>query len=140
MSDTASPILTPLTTPGTVNLSAANPSATFTVAATDDVSGVNSVVIFFDRAISYTNASGNVYTGQGFYLPKSSDGSFSLTQRLSSFASPGTYYISEVQVQDKAGNLHDYRATDLAALGLNTGLLALNDNVSVSGGGNCLGQ
>jgi hypothetical protein len=39
---------------------------------------------------------------------------------LSPFASAGTYHVTEVQLQDKAGNLHDYRAADLAALGLNT--------------------
>src|SRR6266478_8871846 len=120
MPDTSPPILTGLNLPESVNLNSSNPSATFTVAATDDISGVNSVVVFLDKAISATDASGNVLTLQGFYLPRASDGSFTLTEPLSPFASPGTYHVSEIQVQDKAGNLHDYRSTDLAALGLNT--------------------
>jgi hypothetical protein len=56
MSDTTPPTLVGLTLPGAVNLSGPTPSATFTATATDDLSGVNSVVIFFDKAISITDA------------------------------------------------------------------------------------
>src|SRR4051794_267995 len=120
VTDTTPPVLTGLTLPGVVNLSAPNPSAAFTLTATDDLTGVNSAVIFFDRAISYLDSQNTVQTASGFYLPATGNASFSLTEHLSSFASAGIYHVTEIQLQDKAGNLHSYQASDFADLGLST--------------------
>ncbi len=105
--------------PATVDLNGPNPSATFTVTATDDMSGVQSVVIFFDKAISYLDGQGNVQIASGVSLESSGGNSYSITQQLSQFASPGTYHVTEMQLRDKAGNLANYNAGALDALGIN---------------------
>jgi hypothetical protein len=119
LADTTPPTLTSLSLPTNVNLSVANPTATFTVDATDDLSGVNSVVIFLDRGLSITQF-GNTSVQQGFLLQQNPDGSFSTTLDLSPNTSAGTYHITDIQVQDKSGNLHDYQASNLTALGIGT--------------------
>src|SRR5947199_315076 len=105
MSDTAPPTLASLTVPGAVNLNVPNPSATFSLAATDDSSGVNQAVIFFDHAISTKDSQGNVSTVSGISLTSNGNGTFSSTLQLSGFAG-GTYHVSEAQLKDNAGNLH----------------------------------
>jgi len=65
ITDTTPPTISSLTLPGTVNLNATNPVVSFSASATDDVSGVNSVVVFFDKAFSVKDASGNSFTEQG---------------------------------------------------------------------------
>ena len=119
MADSTPPIPGSMTLPGTVNLAGPNPSATFTLTATDDMSGVHSVVIFFDKAISYLDTQGNVQVASGFFLDPAGGNSYSITQQLSQFASPGTYHVTDVQLRDKAGNLANYNGAALDALGIN---------------------
>jgi hypothetical protein len=117
--DTTLPTLNSLTLPGTVDLSGASPVVTIGVAASDDLSGVNSVVVFLDKALS-VDINGSPTDQQGWYLTKQPDGSFSTSLTLSSLANAGTYHISDIQIQDNAGNLHDYQASALASLNIAT--------------------
>jgi hypothetical protein len=55
---------------------------------------------------SRANSAASQSTASGFGLQRSSDGSFSSTNLASPFASAGNYYVTAVQVQAKAGNLH----------------------------------
>ena len=117
--DTTLPTLNSLTLPGTVDLSGASPVVTIGVAASDDLSGVNSVVVFLDKALS-VDINGSPTDQQGWNLTKQPDGSFSTSLTLSSLANAGTYHVSDIQIQDNAGNLHDYQASTLASLNIAT--------------------
>ena len=93
---------------------------TIIVAASDDLSGVNSVVVFLDKALS-VDINGSPTDQQGWVLTKQPDGSFSTSLTLSSLATnAGTYHISDIQIEDNAGNVHDYQASALASLNIAT--------------------
>src|SRR5205814_322302 len=89
--------------------------------------------------ISVKDSVGNVGTVSGINLTSGGAGTFSGSLQLSSFAA-GTYHVSEMQLKDNAGNLHDYLPTDFVALGINTAFTIIDGTahppgIASNGGG-----
>ena len=125
MTDTTPPRLSTLAFPRTVNLSSGSQNITFGASATDDSSGIDYVVVSFNR--SFASAGGS------FYLFGNSDswadGSSTVVQNIGVGTTNGDYIISNVSVYDAAGNQTIYTTSQLTALGIGT-------TITVTGGDN----
>jgi hypothetical protein len=125
MSDTTPPTLTELNFPSTVDLSHGGQTVTFSVSATDDLSGPQYAIIFLTKPITEL-LNGNpsqpvtVDNIQVPYPGSLSDGQNTQILTLSPFNTSGTYTIDHVALYDNVGNIHTYTPADLQALGTPT--------------------
>src|ERR1043165_6034434 len=125
IADTTSPTLTSLSFTPVVNVSGAAKPITFTVGATDDLSGVDSVQVWFTEALSYGYPSSTVTSvsrlfGVYDFQDSFSDGQSAYTYTIMPFNAPGTYTVDHVDVIDKGNNKHTYNTAQLASLGMQT--------------------
>src|SRR5262245_20051236 len=122
--DTTAPTLTSLSFQPIVNISGGNQPITFTVGATDDLSGISNVNITLADAITTEITPGNNASSPFISVPDGidsfSDGQSANTSTLTTSNAPGVYSIDHVDVFDKIGNVHTYSAAQLAALGAST--------------------
>ena len=127
MTDTTDPTLTSLSFQSPVNISGGAAPITFTAGATDDLSGVDHVYIWFTTSLNYGYPNSTV-TGNGplfilnDYEDSFSDGQSSITRTITPFNAPGNYTIDRVQVFDEVNNSRTYNTAQLAALGAQTSL------------------
>jgi hypothetical protein len=102
------------------------------VGATDDLSGVDQVNIWFTKSLNYgypnsTLTSNSTLFGVYDFQDSFSDGHSSYTYTITPFNAPGTYTIDHVDVIDKTGNNHTYSTAQLSALGVSTSLTVHDD-------------
>ncbi len=127
MADTTAPTLTSLTFPTTINLISGSQTLTFTAHAEDAGSGIDDVIVWFDKSLS-TDIGAFRLVGifDGWSDSTPFDGSS--TRTVLSADNPGTYTITSIDVTDLAGNTHSYSPSQLTAMGISTSLtIAGND-------------
>jgi hypothetical protein len=134
--------LTSLSFQSTINIGNDAQPITFTAEATDDLSGVDQVNIWFTRSLNYGFPNSTV-TGNSTLLvvydshDSFSDGQSSYTYTITPF-NAGTYTIDHVDVVDKAANVHTYNTTQLTAIGAQTSFTVQEDHsptITSNGGG-----
>ncbi|PXX41480.1 DUF4214 domain-containing protein [Undibacterium pigrum] len=123
--DTTPPVLKSLNIPATVNLSKGDTPLVITAVASDEGSGVSSVVIELDAFL------GHVVKRHGGTLSTFemdgeddtwADGQSSQTYTITMVNQDRVYQVVGAQVFDKAGNVSNYSAAQLKALGVNTSI------------------
>jgi hypothetical protein len=128
MSDTTGPTLTLLNS--STSNSGTGQQVTFTLGASDNLSGVQSGIIWFDHLLSTVDQWGNTSSQTAVSLGSTadplSDGLASTTVTASSFAA-GNYKIS-LTLFDNSGNRRDYSNTELASLGMSTSFTITEGN------------
>ncbi|VVN27814.1 beta strand repeat-containing protein [Pseudomonas fluorescens] len=136
--DTVAPKLTSLTIPKTVNLASGAAGLTIGGLASDDGSGVEKVVVYFDRNFTYSHSLGDgsssSYNFLGNYgiFDSWSDGVSSQTWGIAATNTSGTYNVSRVAVEDVQGNTRSYFASELASMGVNTSINFINSTADVT--------
>jgi hypothetical protein len=123
--DTNAPTLTTLSIPTSVDVSAGAAGLTIAGTATDDISGVKQMVVYFDKGLSYSSQLGGAFSTHTFLgsygiYDSWSDGASTQTYGISSTNTGGVYNVSHVDLQDVQGNTRTYTATQLAGMGINT--------------------
>ena len=119
--DTTAPTLTSLTFPATINLSSGNQSVSFAAHAEDSGSGVESVIVWFDKPLTTNIGSFALWSiRSGWTDSTPSDASDSRT--VQSYNNPGIYNVTSVDVQDLAGNSRSYTKAQLSSLGIATSI------------------
>jgi hypothetical protein len=121
MTDTTPPNLTSLTFPTTVDLSAGNKAVKFSATGTDDSSGIDEVVVWFDKSIAQDIGR---FSLVGLFGSSDTwaDGASSDTRTFLSANAPGVYAVDHVTITDLAGNAHDYTPAQLQSLGAPTSI------------------
>jgi FG-GAP-like repeat/Cadherin domain len=115
--DTTAPTLTSLSFTPMVDVGSGAKPVTFTVGATDDLSGVGFVQIYFTSPINSADPGSSAASSSSSFLAY---GSSPATYMITPFNAPGTYTIDHVDVHDQANNTHTYSASQLTALGAQT--------------------
>ncbi|MBC3909675.1 DUF4214 domain-containing protein [Undibacterium umbellatum] len=138
--DTTPPILKSLSIPASVNLSKGDTPLVITAVASDEGSGVSSVVIELDSFLGH-NVKRHGGTLSTFEMDGEDDtwvdGQSSQTYTITMVNQDRVYQVVDVQVFDKAGNVSSYNASQLKAMGVNTfinvtgsiGVIAIDPNV-----------
>ncbi|WP_203583128.1 hypothetical protein, partial [Ruegeria sp. PrR005] len=118
MIDNTPPTLTALDLPDVIDLSGGNAVLTAFADATDDLAGVSSIVVWFDREISYSfsSTSTDFRPWSLMIVPDET----SIQRLISGVNNPGIYTIDRVTVEDAQGNTRTYSTSELTALGFNT--------------------
>ena len=86
-----------------------------TVTATDDISGIKSVELYFE---SPTEAQSAQRSARDPIMGTANEGTYALRLTLPRYGETGTWRLKYVWVRDEVGNHREYRAAELAALGL----------------------
>ncbi|MNO81284.1 Poly(beta-D-mannuronate) C5 epimerase 5 [compost metagenome] len=127
--DVTPPRLTSLNIPTVVDLSSGTAGLTISGLASDDSSGVEHVVVHFDKNITYSFSLGdsssvsyNFLGNYGIY-DSWSDGASSQTWGILATNASGVYKVTHVDVKDVQGNTRSYSPSELAAMGVNTSIL-----------------
>jgi hypothetical protein len=118
MTDTSPPRLTSLSFPAAVDLSAGSKTVTFTAGATDDSSGVDYVIIYFDKTFSSSGSAVYMFSGSGSWAA----GTETAQATIPVNTLPGIYNIASVAVFDYAGNESIYSASALQGMGIATAM------------------
>jgi hypothetical protein len=127
--DLTPPRLTGLNLPTVVDARDGLAPTTFTATGSDDLAGINGLLVWLDKGIRietvpYNTASFLTTTGLDFtngFKGTWADGQYTFATVLGTPA--GIYNITYADLTDKAGNKMHYTAADLAALGINTSML-----------------
>ena len=142
--DVTPPQLTSLTIPNVVDLSSGTAGLTASGLATDDISGVKEVLVWFDKDFTYSLGSSS--SGLTNLLPlfgnsdSWSDGASSETWGIAGTNSSGIYNVTRVDVVDLQGNTRSYSPSELAAMGVNTSVwLVKSSSVLTSGNDSWVG-
>jgi Ca2+-binding RTX toxin-like protein len=136
--DVTPPQLTSLTIPKTVNLASGMAGLTIAGFASDDRSGVENVLVYLDKNITYSFSlgSGSSYSsnllGNFGHQDSWSDGASSNTWGIAATNSSGTYNVTRVVVEDVQGNSRSYSASELAGMGVNTSINLINATADVT--------
>ena len=110
--DTTPPVLTKLNAPKSVDLSQPAPSLVFSVSATDDLSGLWSLLV------AAQGPSGqSLFVGANPWAPTKFSGTIGQGYSLTGFEEPGTYSLSYAYLYVAAGNLAFLSRDELVALG-----------------------
>ena len=126
--DTKAPVLTKLTFPDKIDVSSGKTStAVFSATVTDDNSGVNSVVVNFDKSLSTDSYPYYGSTG-GLYLAGAYKNDSPVVKPTPSAG--GTFNISSVSVSDVAGNAKTYLPSELTTLGIKTSFNVVTDTTA----------
>ena len=123
--DTTAPQLTGLAFPATVDVSAAAKNVTFGASATDNATGIASVVLHFDKDFFGGTGRGTIAI-PGSSTDSWADGSSALTTLFPTSTRSGVYSITDVVVTDGAGNVRTYTAAELPGLGITQTQLTVN--------------
>ena len=136
--DTVAPKLSSLTIPKIVNLASGKAGLTIAGLASDDGSGVEKVVVYFDKNFTYSHSLGDSssvsYNFLGNYgnYDSWSDGASSQTWGIAATNASGTYNVTRVAVEDVQGNIRSYSASELAGMGVNTSINFINSTADVT--------
>ncbi|CAI8700967.1 hypothetical protein [Pseudomonas serbica] len=136
--DTTAPKLSSMIIPKTVNLAAGTAGLTIAGVASDDRSGVDHVVVYFDKSITYSfslgDGSSNSYNLLGNFgiYDSWSDGASSQTWGIAATNPSGIYNVTSVAVKDVQGNVRSYSASELAGMGVNTSVSFINSMADVT--------
>ena len=125
--DTTLPVLTGLTLPTDVDVRSGGQSFAFTVTASDEGLGVESVSINFARNWQGASQSDEwVFLG-GAFGDDFADGRSTAWEYIDQASSGGSYAIEYILIRDKAGNSRIYYADELATLGFQTSFTITSD-------------
>ena len=125
MEDTTPPQLTAFDfSSNLIDVSSGSANLTVSTQATD-ASGVDKVVVYFDKDITYSytaTSDPTTYSFMGLHGIYDSwdDGAVSRTQPIYDTNENGIYTVTSVKVKDLAGNEKVYFTADLSALGFDT--------------------
>src|SRR5215212_10970062 len=120
MADVTAPSLSRLAFPTVVDLSNGSKAASFSASATDDASGVDYVVVYFDKKIDQFSSFLIIDNyGQNAWA----SGAETISYTFNQYLPPGEYKIDHVDVRDLIGNVRTYTPAQLQALGSPTGLV-----------------
>ncbi len=126
--DTTPPQLKSLNIPKVIDLSSGKAALTVSGTATDDMSGVKEVIVYFDKDMTYSFSPTDDFTGtfnillHNSYTDSWSDGKSSNTWYVAPTNAAGQYNVSRVSVEDIQGNVRTYTPSELAKLGVNTSI------------------
>lgn len=123
--DSVAPSLQKLVLPEAVDLSKGTSDMHVTVQATDNAggSGVDSVTVYLDGKLGYTYgafANFSIGDSETDNFRDATPASASKNITLTTLTAPGTYNVTQVWVNDRAGNTAIYSADQLAGLGIRT--------------------
>ena len=130
--DVMPPTLTSLAIPTVVDLSSGTAGLTIAGLASDDKSGVDTVVVFFDKNLTYSYSLGDGSSTSTYFLGNYgiydawSDGASSQTWGIAATNSSGIYNVTRAEVTDVQGNTRSYSPSELAAMGINTKIWMVN--------------
>jgi Ca2+-binding RTX toxin-like protein len=116
MADTIVPTLSGLNFTTKFDLRLGSKVQKYTATAQDDASGVDSIVIWFDRKL--TDNIGNF--GLVVLSKETSGEIWSASRTISEYNPPGTYTVTRVIVTDKIGNERTYSTSEILGMGYNT--------------------
>ncbi|MBI3728898.1 MAG: DUF4214 domain-containing protein [Burkholderiales bacterium] len=123
--DTTPPVLKSLSIPASVNLSKGDTPLVITAVASDEGSGVSSVVIELDAFLGH-NVKRHGGTLSTFEMDGEddtwADGQSSQTYTITMVNQDRVYQVVGAQVFDKAGNVSNYNTAQLKAMGVNTSI------------------
>lgn len=126
MADYIVPVIQRMHFPTAIDLSSGTAAFEIGVEATDNLSGVTDVVVWFDEKISYAfRPDGSSFNSYRLFIVGGekddwSDGEHSRTFGISDVNNPGVYSIDRVTVSDGSGNERTYSPSELQALGVDT--------------------
>ncbi|MFY9290180.1 MAG: Ig-like domain repeat protein [Methylorubrum rhodinum] len=123
--DTTAPQLTGLAFPANVDVSGSAKNVTFGASATDNATGIASVVLHFDKDFFGGTGRGTIAI-PGSSTDSWADGSSALTTLFPTSTRSGVYTLTDVVVTDGAGNVRTYAAADLPGLGITQTKLTVN--------------
>ncbi|WP_286927991.1 calcium-binding protein [Pseudomonas sp. UBA7721] len=136
--DTIAPNLSSLKIPKIVDLGLGVSGLTIDAVASDDLSGIKNVQVWFDRNFTYSYTindsqkySSNLLLNQGLndsWL----DGSSAQTWFIAATNPSGVYNITHVVVEDLQGNTHPYYKDELAEIGVNTSISFINSTPDIT--------
>ncbi len=127
--DAGPPVLTSLSLPSTIDVTAGAANATFTVGATDTQSGVDFVDVFFDHNLQTPSGPQGYVAFYGSTNPFA-DGKSVYNLGVTSDTPAGTYNVTQIVVSDKAGNETVYSADQLAQMGIATSFEVADRNLT----------
>jgi hypothetical protein len=111
--DITPPTLTALSfTPTTIDTSAGSAIVTVHFSATDDLSGVERVVLDFENPSQTTLLEGAIH-----FSPSNTSVSGTFDVTFPQFSETGTWTVRQLFIRDAVGNTTFYHATELAQLG-----------------------
>ena len=126
--DSTAPTLTSLVVPKVIDLGAGAAQFSISAVATDDLSGVKQVLVWFDREFAYSYS----LTGQNFSSTNLlgmfgtsdswEDGASASTWAIAATNPSGIYNITHIDVVDQQGNSRAYYQSELISLGINTAI------------------
>ncbi len=99
---------------------------TFTVEATDDMSGVNNILVWMDLPDGGFEIAGGGTLISGTIL----DGVWEMTESFSEFTDPGIATVNQITLVDLAGNTFSYGYDDLVNLGFDLDFEIINNNIA----------
>jgi hypothetical protein len=136
--DTSAPKLSSLTLPTTIDLSSGMAGLTIAGGASDDMSGVKNVQVWFDKSFTYSfsigdnsNVKYNLLVNSGIY-DSWSDGLSSQTWGVAATNPSDIYNVTHVVVEDLQGNTRSYSPTELTTMGINTSIKFINSTADVT--------
>ncbi len=98
-------------------------TVTFTVGATDDMSGVNNVLVWMDLPDGGFEIAGGGTLISGTIL----DGVWEMTESFSEFTDPGIATVNQITLVDLSGNTFSYGYDDLVNLGFDLDFEIINN-------------
>lgn len=139
--DVAPPQLKSLKIPTVVDLSSGKGELTIDALATDDISGIKSIVVSFNRDFAYSYSANDNYTEKYNFLVNGgnydswSDGSSSQTWFIAGTNPTGAYNVTSVVVEDLQGNTRSYSPSELTAIGINTSIFMVASKTVLTSAG-----
>ena len=127
--DTTPPQLKSLNIPTFIDLSSGWTGLTITGQATDDLSGIKNIALWFDKGFVYSYSPDSTYSSKSNLLLNSgiydawSDSASTQTWYIAPTNLSGPYSLTRVEVEDLQGNIRTYSPSELTALGINTSIL-----------------
>lgn len=124
--DTTAPKLSSLKIPDRVDLGSGPAGLTILAQASDDISGIKNVQVWFDKGFTYSFSLGGDTVSSYRYLVNAGiydswdDHGSAQTWWVAQTNSSGLYKVSYVVVEDLQGNTMRYSENDLKEMGVNT--------------------
>lgn len=121
--DTTPPALTDFTfSPIVVNTTSSSATVDVTAHVTDNLSGVQSVVVYFESPSLQHGTSGIMTLSSGTII----NGTWTASITFPQYGEPGMY-VCRLETSDKLGNVRYYSSSDLQSLGSPTALQVLSN-------------
>ncbi|MDO7910507.1 calcium-binding protein [Pseudomonas sp. 22-AL-CL-001] len=136
--DTTPPVLKALHIPTVIDLASGYSALTVSGLASDNLAGIKSVFVSFDKEIAYSHSANGAFTGNYSFLNNSgyddawSDGASAQTWFVAPTNAAGTYHVTSVKVEDLQGNIRSYTPNELIALGVNTNVTLINSTHDIT--------